>query len=174
MTIDRINPESAFEVIQTLIPRKNDRQICLEFLANSIEIAHSISPKRCGVTLQKDFVRLNVGKIEVVAFFPETLHCVLNYDTIPSKLWKDELIRLRTNEHDPEAGFYSSVPSSVICDIFVQDVKKVIPLIQNTHRVLVEDAAQTAVHPMTKKAHSPAVIDFLSSALERRIPKPEY
>lgn len=174
MTIDRINPESAFEVIQTLIPRKSDRQVCLEFLANSIEMAHSISPNCWGVTLKDDLIRLNVGKIEVVSFLSEILHCILDHDTIPKKLWKDEIVNLFTDEHDLESGIYKSVPNSVACNMFVQDAKKVIPLIQDSHRVLVESAAQTGRHAMTKKAHSPAVIDYLSSFLGRRIPKPEY
>jgi hypothetical protein len=173
MTIDRINPDSAHEVIQALIPDKHDRQVYLSFLANSIEIAHSISPKCWGVTLKEDLVRLNVGKIEVISL-GEILHCMLDRDTIPSELWKDEIVNLFLNEHDPEVGFYKSVPNSVACNMFIEDAEKVISLIQNSHNVLVENAAQTGKHPMTQKAHSPAVIDFLSSVLGRKIPKPEY
>ena len=173
MAIDRANPDSADEVFQILIPNKSDKKIVLEFLANSIEVAHSISPNCWGVTLKDNLVRLNVGKIEVISLL-DVFHCILDLETIPSTLWNDEIVALSKNEHDPEAGFYKSVPNSVACNMFIEDAKVVLPQIDESHRILVENAAQTGRHAMTKKAHSPAVIDYLASFLDRRIPKPEY
>ena len=173
MEIDRANPEVANNVFQKLLPNKSDKKVILEFLANSIEIAHSISPSCWGITLNKNFVRLNVGNIEVI-YIAEIFRCILDHDAIPSNLWDDEIVVLGKNEHDPEAGFYKSVPNSVACNMFIEDAKVVLPQIDESHRILVENAAQTGRHAMTKKAHSPAVIDYLASFLDRRIPKPEY
>ena len=173
MTIDRANPDSADEVFQSLIPSKSDKKVILEFLAISIEIAHSISPNCWGITLQNNLVRLNVGKIEVISLL-DIFHCILDLETIPTTLWNDEIVALSKNEHDPEAGFYKGVPNSVACNMFIEDAKVVSPQIEESHRILVENAAQTGRHAMTKKAHSPAVIDYLVSFLDRRIPKPEY
>lgn len=174
MIPDRTNPDSAAEVIQSLILEETDQQVCLEFLANSIGIAHALSPNRWGATLKKNLIRLNVGKIEVVTLLPGVLHCILDLDTIPEKLWKDEIVNLHRSEYDPEIGVYKSVPKSVACNMLVENAEKVIPLIQDSHRILVQKASQTGRHAMTKKAHSPAVIDYLSSYLGRKIPKPEY
>lgn len=174
MLPDRVNPDSAAEVFTSLIPEEKDRKVCLEFFANSIDIAHAIHPERWGITLKTDLVRLNVGNIEVVTLVPEILHCMLYLDTIPKDLWENEIVELEMSKHDPEVGFYKSVPKSVACYIVVEDANTAIPLIADSHRTLVENAAQTRRHPMTKRAHSPGVIDYLSVYLGRRIPQPEY
>ncbi|MEP7137702.1 MAG: hypothetical protein ABI904_22480 [Chloroflexota bacterium] len=177
MTVDRNDQDSAAEVVQFLIPGKANQKECLEFLANSIEIAHALAPDRWGVTLKEDLLRLNVGRIEVLAFYSGILRCILDLHTIPEKLEKlriDETVYIFPDKNDPEAGFYKSVPGSVACNMYVTDTKKVLPLIQDSHRILVENASKTSRHTMTKGAHSPAVIDYLSSYLGRTIHQPEY
>jgi hypothetical protein len=174
MLPDRINPDSAAEVFKCLVPKEKDRQVCLEFFANSIGIAHALHPERWGVTLKTDLVRLNVGNIEVISLVPEILHCMLDLDTISEELGKNELLDFDVSEHDPEAGFYKSVPKSVACYMLIKDAKRAIPLIEDSHRILVENAAQTRRHAMTKRAHSPGVIDYLSACLSRKVPQPEY
>jgi len=174
MLPDRTNSDSAAKVFRDLIPEERDRQICLEFFANSIAIAHALHPERWGITLKKDMIRLNVGNIEVVTLVPELLHCMLDLDTIPKEIWKNEIVDLDMNEHDPELGFYKSVPKSVACYMLIEDAKTVIPLIKDSHRLLVENASQTRRHAMAKRAHSPGVIDYLASCLGREVPRPEY
>lgn len=174
MILDRKNPDSAAEIIQKLIPEEKDKKTCLEFLANSISIAHALSPDRWGVTLKKNLIRLNVGRIETISFMPDVLRCLLDLDTIPSKLWNDEIVNLAPDENDPKIGFYKSVPKSVLCVMLFEDTEKVIPIIQDSHRILVENSSQTSRQSMIKDAHSPAVIDYLSSYLGRDIPQPAY
>jgi hypothetical protein len=174
MAVDRDNQDSVGEVIQNLILEEATRRKCLDFLANSINTAYVLAPDRWGLTLKKDLIRLNVGKIEVLALFPDIAHCLLDLDTIPKELWEDDRVTILENENDPRLGYYRSVPGSVVCDVFVEDIEGVLPLIQDSHRILIENASQTGRNPMTKKAHSPAVIDFLSSYLGRDIPHPSY
>jgi hypothetical protein len=174
MAVDRDNQNSVHEVIQNLIPEEANRRKCLNFLADSINTAYLLTPDRWGLTLKKDLIRLNVGKIEVLAFFPDIVHCLLDRDTIPKELWEDEKVTILENEDDPSLGYYTSVPGSVVCEVLVEDFEGVLPLIQDSHKILIENASQTGRNPMTKKAHSPAVIDFLSSYLGRDIPHPSY
>lgn len=174
MAVDRDNQDSVHDVIENLIPEEAMRRKCLGFLADSINTAYVLAPDRWGLTLKKNLIRLNVGKIEVIAFFPGILHCLLDLDTIPKELYEDERANLFENESDPRLGFYRSVPGSVVCNVYVEDFEGVLPLIQDSHRVLIEKASKTGRNPMTKKAHSPAVVDYLSSYLGRDIPHPSY
>ena len=174
MLPDRTNPVSAAEVFKVLVPKENDRQVCLEFFANSIDIAHAIHPERWGVTLKTNLVRLNVGNIEVISLVTENLHCMVDLDAITKELRENELFYFSMSEHDPEVGFYKSVPKSVACNMLIKDAKTAIPLIEESHHVLVENAAKTRRHAMTKRAHSPGVIEYLSVCLGRKVPQPEY
>jgi hypothetical protein len=174
MIIDRNNQNSVAEVIKELIPEGVNPRKCLDFLANSICVADVLAPDCWGITLQKKLIRLNVGMIEVFAFFPDIVHCLLDLDTIPKALWKDKRVELLPNKNNPEAGCFKSVPGSVICDMFVEDSEEVLALIQDSHQLLLENASQTRRHPRTKIAHSPAVADYLSSYLGRNIPQPAY
>jgi hypothetical protein len=174
MAVDRDNQDSVDEVIQNLIPEEATRRKCLDLLADSINTAYVLAPDRWGLTLKKDLIRLNVGKIEVLAFFPDIAHCLLDLDTIPKELWEDDRVTILEDENDPRSGYYRSVPGSVVCDVFVEDIEGVLPLIQDSHRILIENASQTGRNPMTRNRHSPAVIENLSSYVGRDILHPSY
>jgi hypothetical protein len=174
MAIDRDSQNSVHEVVQSLIPEEIIRHKCLDFLADSINTAYGLAPDRWGLTLKKDMIRLNVGKIEVLALFPKMVHCLIDLDSTPKELLGDDMVIILKNESDPTLGYYRSVPGSIVCNVFVEDFEEVLPLIQDSHRILIENASQTGRNPMTKKAHAPAVIDFLSSYLGRDIPHPDY
>ena len=174
MVVDRDNQDSVQEIVQMLIPEEENRRTCLIFLADSINTASLLAPDRWGLTLKKDLIRLNVGKIEVLALFPFVVHCLVDLDSIPQEIRKDERFKLLENETDPRLGYYKSVPGSVVCNIIAEDFEGVLPIIQEAHRILIENASQTGRNPMTKKAHSPAVVDYLSAYLGREIPHPSY
>ena len=174
MAVDRDNQDSVRQVIQRLIPEETIRRKCLDFLAESINTAYVLAPGRWGLTLKKDLLRLNVGKIEVLAFFSDVVRCLLDLTTIPKELWQDERVNLLENERNPSLGYYRSVAGSVVSNVVVEDVAGVLPLIQASHQVLIENASQTARNPSTKKGHSPAVVDYLSWYLGRDIPHPTY
>jgi hypothetical protein len=146
----------------------------LNFLADSIATADTVSPDRWGLTLNKDFLRLNVGKIEVLAFFQYSVHCLIDLNTLPEELREDDRVGFKENKTDPSLGFYKSVPGSVVCDIFDEEPEQVLALIKGSHQALIESAGRTGRNPMTKKGHSPAVIDYLVSYLGRDLPQPSY
>jgi hypothetical protein len=174
MVVDKDNQDSIAEAIQRLLPEEATRRGRLDFLADSIGTAYATSPDRWGLTLNKDFLRLNVGRIEVLAFIPDFIHCILDLDTLPEDIREDDRVSLKENENDPRLGFYKSVPGSVVCNIFSEEPEEILALIKGSHKILIENAARTGRNPMTKKGHSPAVIDYLVSYLGRDIPQPTY
>ncbi|MEW6130785.1 MAG: hypothetical protein AB1757_27395 [Acidobacteriota bacterium] len=174
MAIDRDNQGSVAEVIQSLFPDDAAQRCSLNFLADSIAIADALSPDRWGLTLSKDFLRLNVGKIEVLAFFSNFIHCLLDLDTLPEELREDDRVGLKENENDPRLGVYKSVPCSMVCDIFDEEPEEILDIIKGSHRILIENAARTGRNPMTKRGHSPTAIDYIASYLGRDLPQPDY
>src|SRR5437763_16636468 len=71
------------QVLEALLPENNIRTACLTLFAESLIHAHrsSRSAGVWAVTLssKKDFIRLNVGAIEVCALFGDVVHVVLDY-----------------------------------------------------------------------------------------------
>jgi hypothetical protein len=144
MAIDRNNQDTVAKVIQNLIPEGLNPQKYLDFLAHSISTADVLAPDRWGITLKEKLIRLNVGMIEVFALFPGVVHCILDFNTIPKTLKKDKRVELRPNQNNPEAGWYKSVPGSVLCDIDIfNDAEKILAQIQDSHQLLIANASQT-------------------------------
>jgi hypothetical protein len=174
MAFERDNQESIAEALENMIPDEKVRRTCLNFLADSIDYAYGCAADRWGLTAKKDLLRLNVGKIEVIAIFPDIVRCLIDLDTIPEGLWSDERLALKENEQDSRMGVYTSVPGSVICNVLAVDFPEVLPLFRASHRVLIDNASRTGTNPMTRKGHSPAAVDYLSSYLGRDLPQPMY
>jgi len=174
MPTHRWDEDSVAEVLQALLPEEAIRRKCLSFFANSINAAYVCAADRWGVTLKPNLLRLNVGKIEVFTIVADVVHCLVDLDTIPNELREREDIYLFGDEQDWSLGYYKSVPKSVCCNIPAEVLEEALPLVQRTHRILIENAARTGRNPMTKKAHSPNVIDYLSSYLGCEIPQPTY
>ena len=153
MPTHRWDEDSVAEVLQALLPEEAIRRKCLSFFADSINDAYVCAADRWGVTLKPNLLRLNVGKIEVFTIVADVVHCLVDLDTIPNELRERE---------------------DICCNIPAEVLKEVLPLVQRTHRILIENTARTGRNPMTKKAHSPNVIDYLSSYLGCEIPQPTY
>ena len=80
----------------------------MEWMAKSIVIAHAISPRNWGITLFSDMVRLNVGKIEVLAYFADGVHCIIDSRNVPAVLRKRKDVELILES----GGVLPSVPIS--------------------------------------------------------------
>lgn len=157
-----------------LLHRGSTRRTCLLFLAGSVKFANSLDPERWGLTLNEGFIRLNVGMIEVLAFYPDRGHCLLDLDTMPMDLRLDRRVALTEDVLNPSRGVYKSVPGSIILNAAAADFVDLMPVIQGSHRVLVDHASETRRNPATKNAHSKELIEYLASYLEQDIPQPGY
>lgn len=187
--MDRQKDEVAAAIFEQFIPQTKIRKTCLAFLADSILSADRFNGDRWGVTLARDVVRLNVGKPEALCIFPGYLHVVLDIYTLPKVLmprrdglavegrnmrWKTKGLYLWGNKNDLKLGVYSSVPGSISCNVDSSLCSSWLPLVRDSHHAFLEKAALTARNPETKSAHSPNVISFLSSYLNRELPQPSY
>jgi hypothetical protein len=174
MAFDRDDHDSIAQALEDFIPDEATRRFCLNFLADSIDYASGCAGDRWGLTLKPNFVRLNVGKIEVLTISYNVVHCLLDLNTVPKELWDDERLDIKGNKQDLRMGVYSSVPGSVFCNVPAEEFDQVSSSIRPSHRVLIDNASRTGRNPMTKKGHSPASIDYLSSYLGRALSQPLY
>lgn len=176
---------SAYDVIHRLMPGSPTSSLALKFLARSIKLAHKTAPDRWGLTLNPKFIRLNVGKIEVLAIKIDTIRVLLDMNTIPRPVWKlnGGIVSLRANNHDPKllngprdvkSGFYVSVNVAVACDFVIEECREVLPLVEQSHLSLIGKSAQTPINGMTRRAHSHSLIAFLSDLLKHELPQPGY
>jgi hypothetical protein len=149
---DHTKPEVARKIIEALLPSVRERVACLQILAESIEQAHSLSPGSWSLTLSEKRVRLNVGRIEVLAIFSNVLHLVLH-----SK---------------KKTTTYVWVPGSYTEDLRASDVDKQFPLVEWSHRTLVALAANTGRHSPWSFAHSSGTLKYLEGVVGRRIAEP--
>lgn len=168
MSIDRHDSSIARHILESLLPDSEIRDYCLMALIKSIQLAHQHAPRRWGVTLTKQQVRLNVGRIEVLTFRKDLLHLVLYAKQLPQEL--KGLDGVFWNE----TPVYQSVPGSFISEIVPEDFQSLSSAIMKYHHELIKEAAVTARHSMTAIAHSPGVLRYLEDAYGIVLNDPSY
>ena len=169
--LNRAESDSAAEVFTDLFPNPAIRQSCIQFLADSVAAAHAASPARWAITLSDDMIRLNVCRIEVLTFIPDTVHVLLDSRCIPELLSTYQSVWLVVPQH---RGFYRSVSSSAACDFPAALAAELFPVVRASHDSLIQAAGHGPLNPLAREAHSPGVLLFLSSATGRPIPQPEH
>lgn len=150
--VDQLSPEVAKKIVESLLPDKQARGICLRILAASIEQAHSISPGSWSLTLADNKVRLNVGRIEVLAIFHDVFHVVLHNERGPTR--------------------YRWVSGSYTEDLPAAEVGEKFPGIAGSHRRLVSLATKTGRHSPWAFAHSLGALRYLEGVVGRSIAEP--
>lgn len=157
----RKNPEAARAFSIKLFPDKVARKAVLDVFANAVIFAHALSPDKWGVSLLDQFIRLNLGGIEVLTLARETLHLVLFRPKLPA-----ELRELVTGDG------YRKVPQSCFLDVDYLESARTWDLAKPPWRELARRASETPRHSMTRKAHSPGVLDFLRREGWKEVPNP--
>ncbi len=168
MTLNRHDSATARFVVETLLPDSEIRDDCLAALIKSIQLANQLAPGRWGVTLTKQQIRLNVGRIEVLTFRKDSLHFVLFAKQFPKVLKGIEGVVWNENP------VYQSVPGSFYCEITPEDIRELLPDFLRYHQELIQRAAETSRHSMMATAHSPGVLRYLEEAYGVVLNDPSY
>ena len=170
--IDNNDPYVAQAVMENLLDAANRHQ-CLTVLVQSIQIAHSVGAGIWSLTLGKNgrLIRLNVGKLEVCAFFRNRVHLILDHTALQEK--QRYLIEQYALLDQPTA--YASVPSSMFCDFSPKHLSLLIPALQPSYESLIRRATTTVKHRTGYyKSHSPGLISYLRTATGISVPDPIY
>ena len=177
MSIDPQNPLSARSVIYNLLPDSTTRRVLCTFLVDAICQVHKNGehPGVWAVTLQSKghFVRLNVGRIETFALFPNTAHIILDY----TKLGESDVEQLLAlgGVRNPIRPAYQSVPCSESWNIPAPMFHTALPILWLSYQHLLEEAAVSVTWRTGYYiSPSPGVMEFLRQEIGPDIPLPNY
>ena len=164
--------------VASLRPAGKDGSTALNRLADSIVRCNELAPDRWGLSVLEHGVRLNFGKIEVMTVDRIAVRMLVDFDTLPEVFPDCEGFSLVVRDvDDPGAGFYKSVPGSVICMIEVANctgLSDCIHAVEQSHLALLRKASLTGRNPMTAKSHSEATITEIANLIGRSLPQPAY
>lgn len=162
--INRNDPKSVREVVESLLPDKDVRRPILQLLASLVQSA-SATPDKWSVTLHADEFSLNIGGgYRVFRVAGQWLN----------------LYWISTEGEDEPPGTtngFKRLPESRLSHNSFQEIlpwleflkPKVVHLIEQAN--LRSRAAQT---PSSQRAHSPGVLRYLEEELDITVPNPQY
>lgn len=166
MKLDRTDKEDAREVFEFLLPDERIRPACIELLAKSIQMANQSDADRWGVSLFPDFIRMNVGRIEVLYIGPDIIRINLDSETLPH--FSPELeVEIRNSD-------FKHVPNATECTFPAEQAESLLPQVQESQAKLLQKAARTYFQQSRKDAHSTGVIEYLKDYLNQPLPQPAY
>lgn len=147
------------------------RRRILRLLADSITTAHAVSPASWEVTLNPNWVRLNVGRQLVLYIKSGRLSLYAKPEFSSRSRGQLKRISVEIVRHK-----YRYFPDTQRLWFKVADADRVLPLVASAHKHFVRAAAQR--HPVVWRSWQPAqskgVVRLLRKVLNREVPDPRY
>ncbi len=171
LNLDGDNKKNVAAVAQLLLPDISIRNQTFQFFADSVLFVNNISTGKWETTLSASgsFVRLNVGRIEVLAIFRNGIHVLLD-ETLLTEKESYQLGKYAWFSHG-----YKSVPESIIYNFRADALPIVKPLIlESYHSLLTLAANSVKVNTGYRQYHSAGVIDYLEDVTGQKVPHPKY
>ncbi len=147
------------------------RLTTLDILTQALLFANENAKNRWGITLLKSFIRLNVGKIEVLTIHKDCVHFVVDKNSLPNDIL--DLVIQEFGQFESESVF-KSVKNAFPLNLAYYSLAKYYPKIIESFFSMIKSAAKTSIHNMTANAHSPAVIEYCSIILDKHLEQPFY
>ncbi len=145
---------SPAEVLKWLYPRAKDRRIAVEFLAEAVRVAHAQRETSWSLTLAEKYIRLNAGRAEVLALYPDELRFIVDRTRVPTRFGLD----------DYGQGL-KSIPGSAAIDLSPAEASKEIQELRDGWYTAIRAAAMSASTCPYAKHHSPALLAYLREQL---------
>lgn len=166
--IDRYDRRSVARLSHLLWPDNRVTQSVVDNLAAPIRVAHAAGDACWEVTMYPDGLRLNVGQVETLTLreevarylfqFPCTSTRISGSRSTPHKARSTPRFRSR------RASVKSPRPDLVALPV----------AIRTAHEAYIRAAASFKRGSPFKRSHSPAVIEYVESALATTLPQPRY
>jgi 5-methylcytosine-specific restriction enzyme A len=154
---DRNDASGTRAVLERILPDETVRAACLAEFGRSVSFAHEENPDRWGVTLLDYGLRLNVGRIEVLTIVAGEFHLLLDGPSISREARKSGWIQFV----ERPGGFYRSGPDSVVGGFAPAALLLALPLVRDSHLVLIRSASALPLNPASLRAYSPGAIAYL-------------
>ena len=166
--IDRYDHRSAARLFDSLWPDPAVSRAVAMNLAASIRAAHMAADGSWEVTMFSDFIRLNVGQVETLTLSKGTIRLFFR---APLELNSNHRFEIQLTD----SPVFPSVPiPSGICSVEVADMASLPTSVRDAHDAYIRAAASFKRGSPFKKAYSPAVLEYVESALGTTLPRPSY
>jgi hypothetical protein len=166
--IDRFDERSVARLFQSLWPQVVVARTIAENLAASIRVAHAAGEACWEVTMYPHGLRLNVGQVETLSFSDESARFLFQS---PLAFSPDPRFEVNTDS----SPVYPAVPvSSGVCQVAPSDIIAMPSVVRKAHEAYIQTAASFKQVSPFRRSHSPAVIDYVESALATKLPRPSY
>ncbi len=165
---DRTSPEAAAQLLEILYPDSSARNVCLQTLAEAVELADRLGHSQWSITLSGGRIRLNVGFRRVLALSQGHVGMGLMpgvLDPATSAALESRFGPPVTSKSDPSLQ-YRRMP---LAD-FMELRERLLPSFQKFMAV----AARGSKRAPWSSSHSPGVLAHLEVALGRPMPTPAH
>jgi len=159
---------SARSVFERLVPDEATRQLCAAIFASTIEQAHAAGEARWQISLQRDLVRLNGGRVLLFDVKAEDVFAGVD----PKEVSAEALAALEKVATRSE-GFLL-MPHLQLYRLPQHAVAEIWPLIEPGFRKYVAEAVLTGRRCVWSRLHAPAAVDYLGLLVGRGLPQPNY
>ena len=159
----------ARQVIESLLPDLESRRVCLNLVADYIIQAHQHSAATWEVTLFPNRVRLNVGNIQTFVIYTGEVYLVMD-----GRLLTDQDRAALAQQGKSPLETYKTVPNAYDVQLPAQNLLAILPIVQKSYAPLIEEAFKTGKRTPYYRSHSPGVLMYMRSFLDRDIPDPDY
>jgi putative restriction endonuclease len=167
---NRASLEYSRFVFENLYSNKTILAACARLLADSILLAHEISPSCWTVTLFQDAIRLNVGPVEVLVFSSDNIFLVIS-DLDDERFNNSEY----HNFINPSEIHYTSVPiNQRLCNVPSEIIENFHLQFAENHRDFIQKAAKRRNKTSWESSFSPGIILYLNNLLKLHLPMPQY
>lgn len=166
----RASEEYARTVFHDLYEHEKLRRTCAQLLADSVSVAHHVSPSCWSLTLFPEKVRLNAGPVEVLVFRSNEIFLII--DSSDNNHFDESLSNDFITSSDV---YYSSVPGTQrLCYVPPEKVAEFYPQVVAHHHKFIQKAAKRRKKTTWESSFSPGVIRYLNKSLGISLPMPAY
>lgn len=166
------------QTLSSLLPDDEYRKVCLSLFVESILEADSYGKSKWGVYCCSDRVRLLVGSLIVFTIHGEGLWITLDKQLLDEKKDYQRLLEVSEAWRWGEGDWaeYKLVPSTNGYYVPSRDSQDIWPVIRDLHFEHIKKTTKKYkwLKSNSQKNHSPELLAYISSELERSIPGPDY
>lgn len=153
----RNDGEAARQVLERLYPEPEVRATCEQVLADAIRCAARAPRANWSVTLNKDFIRLNTGSVEALAFKRQSVLMVVDQEVVP-RPQGNPIFRVN------DATYTKATVLHWSADVSPRDLSAAL---QQAGRGLMSYITANTQHRCPyRSSHSPGVLHYLNLEIE--------
>jgi 5-methylcytosine-specific restriction protein B len=161
-------------LVERAYPDPAVRQICLNVLADSIKLAHTVSPASWSLNPRRGQgnLRLNVGPTQACVLSENDLYLVLDRDRLSPEL--QQRVDTEMVGEDRQGAAYRGTPFAYGAHLPANRLDELLPLVVEAHRSYIGRAAHSMPRTRYQEGHRPESVAFLRQQLGRDLPNPVY